>query len=324
MTGRPILNIGGFFELEGRKGQEFHKASYSFSLGRHALSTVLIQRGIKTLHVPNYLCESLLDAARIAGAEAKFYNLKDLSSFDHPASVGNGEAVLLINYFGLLDAESLANKIRGCVILDNSQAFFAPPPPGVDTIYSARKFFGVPDGAYLYSDLNFRESFLALPRARAYDLIQHLVDRLDGHQADAFMAFQKVKAKYREMPISRISEASARILQGLNYSKCSDIRLQNFNTLKAHLDGINSVIFSPTTAPMYYPLLVPGGAAMRESLIGRGVFIPRYWPNVEKHSEPESAARTLADNLLCLPIDHRYCENDMNKIAAEALEFFRS
>lgn len=38
------------------------------------------------------------------------------------------------------------------VIVDNAQAYFQDPLPGIDTLYTCRKFFGVPDGAILYTD----------------------------------------------------------------------------------------------------------------------------------------------------------------------------
>ena len=39
------------------------------------------------------------------------------------------------------------------VIIDNVQAYFQRPIEGFDTLYSCRKYFGVPDGAVLYTDL---------------------------------------------------------------------------------------------------------------------------------------------------------------------------
>lgn len=39
------------------------------------------------------------------------------------------------------------------IILDNTQSFFQKPISGIDTIYSCRKYFGVPDGAYLSTNI---------------------------------------------------------------------------------------------------------------------------------------------------------------------------
>ena len=39
------------------------------------------------------------------------------------------------------------------IVLDNSHAFHTPAPPCLATLYSPRKFFGVPDGGYLVTRL---------------------------------------------------------------------------------------------------------------------------------------------------------------------------
>lgn len=36
--------------------------------------------------------------------------------------------------------------------MDNAQAYFQEPIDGFETLYTCRKFFGVPDGAVLYTD----------------------------------------------------------------------------------------------------------------------------------------------------------------------------
>lgn len=52
------------------------------------------------------------------------------------------------------------------LIVDNVQVFYTPPIKGLDTIYTCRKFFGVPDGAYLYTDCILAES---IPYDKSYD-----------------------------------------------------------------------------------------------------------------------------------------------------------
>jgi hypothetical protein len=319
-----MLNIGGFFELEIPGGREFHSAPYRFALGRHALAAILLQRNIKTLYVPEYLCESLLDAAHSVGAEARFYGLRDLFNPNLPDAVGENEAVLLLNYFGLVDMERLLKKVSGRAIVDNSQSFFSHPINGVDTFYSPRKFFGVPDGSYLYTDLNMDEWFAGLPVPRSYPMMQHLVDRLDGCQESGYQAFQRAKQHYRNMPMSKMSETSRRMLSSINYRQCQDIRLRNFDCLKRTLKQFNEIDPQSAAVPMYYPLLVQGGKELRARLIQKGIFIPMYWPYVLAHSQVGSAAHRLVEDLVCLPIDHRYSENQMELIAAEVTGYFGS
>jgi hypothetical protein len=316
-----MLKIGGFFELETVKGQEFHTTPYRFNLARHALAAVLLKRGIRTLHVPEYLCDSLLDAAYSVGVQPEFYGLQDIFTPNFPDEIGNDEAVLLINYYGLVDVESLSGRISGRVIVDNSQSFFSSPLSGVDTFYSPRKYFGVPDGSYLYTDMNLLEWYSRLPATRAYGLMQHLIDRMDGYQAEAYLAFKENKRHLRTLPMARMSETSKCILSGIDYAECKRIRLQNFNCLSTALANYNEMSLHPPGVPMYYPLLVNRGAGLRERLIELGIFIPAYWPCVESYARPGSAARRLFADLVCLPIDHRYSENHMNIIIDEVVKY---
>jgi hypothetical protein len=44
------------------------------------------------------------------------------------------------------------------------------------------------------------------------------------------------------------------------------------------------------------------------------VFCARYWPNVLEWCQPGDFEYQLAENLVCLPIDQRYGEEEMNYI----------
>ncbi|MEO8331740.1 MAG: hypothetical protein ABI479_04855 [Gallionella sp.] len=317
-----MLNIGGFLELEIPKGREFHITPYCFDLARHALAAVLLKREIQTLYVPEYICESVVDAIHSVGAKIKFYDLQDIFNPVLPKSLAANEAVLLVNYYGLVDIDNLLKKVNGRVIVDNSQSFFASPPSGVDTFYSPRKFFGVPDGSYLYTDMDIQEWFSGLPATRAFNLMQHLVDRMDGFQQEAYLAFKEIRQHLRGLPMARMSETTHRLLSGINYTKCQKIRFSNFQFLNLALKKYNEMEVSPTSAPMCYPLLVAGGKGLRERLIQLGIYIPLYWPYVEAHSLPGSTAHRLAVDIVCLPIDHRYSVKHMKIIAKEVVKYF--
>src|SRR5690606_8875362 len=99
-------------------------------------------------------CDVLLEPIQKLGIEYEHYHIDSVLEplFDY-SRVTEQSAFLYTNYFGLKDAfiESLASS-AGNLIVDNAQSFFSRPIPGIDTLYSARKFFGVSDGAYLYCD----------------------------------------------------------------------------------------------------------------------------------------------------------------------------
>lgn len=61
--------------------------------------------------------------------------------------------VYLINFYGQYSRDEIVSYAKEYknLIVDNVQAFYTKPIEGVDTIYTCRKFFGVPDGGYLYA-----------------------------------------------------------------------------------------------------------------------------------------------------------------------------
>ena len=66
-------------------------------------------------------------------------------------------AIVLVNYFGLVPTAALEAFVRANrnVIIDNTQGFYQPNITGAYSVYSPRKFFGVPDGCYVIgSDAN--------------------------------------------------------------------------------------------------------------------------------------------------------------------------
>ena len=74
-------------------------------------------------------------------------------------TLANDEYLYVVNYYGQLTKRKVLElKHRFAqIILDNTQAFFQKPLDGIDTIYSCRKFFGVPDGAYLSTNKRLSE-----------------------------------------------------------------------------------------------------------------------------------------------------------------------
>lgn len=66
----------------------------------------------------------------------------------------------------------------------------------------------------------------------------------------------------------------------------------------------------PDSAPFCYPL-VSGIPHLRDSLVEAGIALPLFWPEVIRETQASSTENYLARNLLPLPLDQRYSEDDM-------------
>ena len=152
--------IGGYFGLELSKGQEYHKDAVHLNSGRAALQYILKAKKYRTIYLPAYICNSVLQPIVAEHIAYEYYAINEMFEPLLDGELQSDEALLYVNYFGIHDAvtSAVAKKFRN-VIVDNTQAFYAKPISGIDTFYSARKFFGVSDGAYLYTDTLLDEAF---------------------------------------------------------------------------------------------------------------------------------------------------------------------
>ena len=100
------------------------------------------------------------------------------------------EAFFYTNYFGLKD--EYINKLphKHNIVIDSCQSFFSKLLPWFDTFYSPRKFFGVPDGGYLYSYDNSRLP-VKLKQLVSYKRCSHLLKRIDLSAEEGYADFKR-------------------------------------------------------------------------------------------------------------------------------------
>ncbi|MFW5983430.1 MAG: hypothetical protein ACOCQ4_02930, partial [bacterium] len=53
--------IGGYFELELNKGEEFHKNALKLNTGRNAFEYVILEKQYKKVWLPYYMCDVMLE-----------------------------------------------------------------------------------------------------------------------------------------------------------------------------------------------------------------------------------------------------------------------
>jgi len=146
-----MKELGGYLELELNRNEEHHKTALSLNTGRNALELILRVRKYTKVYIPYYTCDVILEPFRKLNINYEFYSInKDLEPEFNYSLLRDNEGFLYVNYFGIKD-DFIPVLAKHCsnIITDNSQAFFCRPLKDIDTFYSCRKFFGVPDGAYL-------------------------------------------------------------------------------------------------------------------------------------------------------------------------------
>lgn len=306
--------IGGYFELELRKGEHYHKNAIRLNTARNCFEYVLRTRNYKKVYVPYYTCEVMLEPIKKLGIGYEFYSINAfLEPVDQYALKG-GEAFLYTNYFGLKqDCVKRLAKVYGVqLIVDNAQAFYAEPIQGIDTFYSARKFFGVPDGGYLYTEAKLNQVF---EQDVSFNRMSHLLKRIDLGAEFGYQDFRVNDDSLCNSDIKLMSNLTQAVLSSVDYEVAKQKRRNNYSIIDAALGKSNliEIGFEEEAVPMIYPYLT-NDENLRMKLIENKVFVAMYWPNVMEWCEPEDYERRIAQNMVCFPVDQRISEVEIRKM----------
>jgi len=308
-----MKSLGGYFELQLSGGEEFYSSLLKLNTGRNAFEYVLKTKRYKRVHIPYFTCEVMLEPLKKLGIPFQYYTIDEQLDPVLDFEVGADECLLYTNYFGLKQETvlRLSKQFRNLVI-DNSQAFFSAPLEEVDTFYSCRKFFGVPDGAYLH--LNSAQR-IKLERDVSFERFSHLVKSIDLGIENGYQDFLNNNDALSNQPIKRMSALSQKIMAGIDYKTCRYRRNSNFMYLHDFLESRNDYSFdaSQVNGPMIYPLLT-SSTTLRNKLLEKQIYVASYWPNVLAWTTKKMYEYYLTSHLIALPIDHRYTHADMKRI----------
>jgi hypothetical protein len=307
-------SIGGYFELETNLISEYHSSALAINTARNALEYILIAKKISKIYLPYYTCDVLLEPIKKLHIQYVFYNIDtNLELVFDFSMLNDSDFILYTNYFGLKDdyINTLINKCKN-LIIDNAQAFFSKPIEGISTIYSARKFFGVADGAYLYCDDKINEVF---ETDCSVDRMSHLLIRKDISAEFGYSNFINNDKSLENQPIKLMSKLTKSIMQSIDYKKVAKKRVANFNRLEESLGSNNklNLSLSKFSVPMVYPFW-SDNIKLRRKLLENKIYTATYWPNVKEWCRMNSLEYFLTEEIVHLPIDQRYGKKEMEFI----------
>lgn len=300
--------------LQMPEGTPYYPDLIKLNTARNSLEYILITKGYTTIYLPYFTCEVLLEPIRRLQVLYHFYKIDENMDPIIDFQVDDKSCMLYTNYFGVKTAtvKQLSNTQKN-LIIDNAQAFYAEPISGIDTFYSCRKFFGVPDGAYLYTSSAER---LTLQTDSSVDRVSHLIKAVDLNIEAGYSDYVRNNDVLIDNEIKAMSPFTQRLLDSVDYEHCATKRKQNFRFLHQQLGAFNEfqMPFDDEDTPMVYPLLI-SQPDLKSKLIAQKIFVPTYWPNVYEWALPESLEYRLTQNIVSLPIDQRYNTEDMKYMA---------
>lgn len=305
-----MREIGGYIELDTYTGEMLHENSIKLNCGRNALAYLLRAKQIKTIWMPKFMCDSCDSVLSSYGVTILYYSI-GLDFKPHVEQRGD-EWLYVVNFYGQLSNEYLASLGKN-VIVDNAQAYFQSPISGIDTLYTCRKFFGVPDGAILYTDKQIEIS----KRDESFERMHFLLGRYERSAQEFYQEYVDNNHFFQEEPIKRMSKLTENLLHGLDYNVIRKKRTENFAYLHERLADSNRLKLRVPDGAFMYPYYVENGFELRKKLQAKKIFIPTLWPAVFNRCNQNELEYQMARNILPIPVDQRYGIEDMDYIVKE-------
>ncbi|AMP00901.1 hypothetical protein CAter282_3083 [Collimonas arenae] len=318
--------IGGYLELELPQAvHQLHRDAIKFQSARAALHALLLAGRPKRVWLPKYICNAIPEVLFTLDIECCFYDLDPQMGVAASVNIADNDWLLHVNYFGICGQQQqlLASRFDPSqLIFDHSQAYFSPPGNGLATIYSPRKFFGMPDGGLLLTSLAVAEP----EQLDTHSLTRcaHLLARLHSVPEAGYAAFQQAERTLSDSRPLGMSPLSRRLLDSIDGETVRHRRNSNFQFLHSRLKHLNRLPIEPKNidGPLCYPLLC-SATGVRETLLAKRIFVPSYWPEVAERTVAGSIEQDLLANCLPLPCDQRYDQTELLRVVDTLLDQLR-
>lgn len=307
-----MREIGGFIELDTYDLPIIHENALKLNCARNCLAYLIERRNINKILLPKFLCDSVSDVCISRNVSVNYYSV-GLDFCPVIVKPEEDEWLYLVNYYGQISNEKILEITRQYpkLIVDNVQAYFQPPVQGIDTIYTCRKFFGVPDGAFLHTDIRNPEIERTIEQDVSLDRIRYLLGRFEKSGQEFYNDYVEAEKTFVNSTIKKMSKLTEDLLHGIDYEKVKKIRQENFEELHRNFEKINELKISIPIGSYMYPLLLRNGMVIRRALQEEKIYIPTLWPNVLEECLSDSLEYRLAADILPIPVDQRYGKEDM-------------
>lgn len=309
----PLTEIGGYFGLDLPNYGDLYPDAIKFQSGRAAIRAVLECNGITRVMMPAYICDSIIKSAVDAGVEVEIYDLDELLYPKNlPRVLPDQCAFIYVNYFGLCqqNISQLLDELPGDrLIIDNSHALFATHSDALATIYSPRKFVGLPDGGLLRASPLLRITPPMEEDRESFERMRYLLTRMAYSAREGYADFEKARNSLRDTSPLAMSRLTQRLMKSIRWDQVIERRRENYTVMARMMDAINDTHWTlgENDVPLCYPLTLRGCEINKTKieLAALNVFTATYWPDALPRIKANTIEAALINETLFLPIDQR-------------------
>lgn len=286
-----------------------------------ALAATYSGEGRTRLIAPRYLCDSMLSGFIPSQWNLEVFSVMHdltpevsdlLKKVQRPAK----SVILSATYFGAepsdeyVDATETLRRRGARVIEDETHRVLGSLAPiGDVAIASLRKLLPVADGAYVRGDASVS------PRvSRTHSGWSAMDEKMrDGETARGLFDKANEMLESVTRPPAYASERTLSTVARLDYGAIRARRRANATCLHGLLSDVDRVeVVSHADVPSHFVVRVPDAKRVQSYLATVRVFCPIHWPRPERLD-----AIQWPRGLLSLPVDHRYDDSDMERVAAQ-------
>lgn len=269
--------------------------------------------------LPRYQCETVRNFLLKKGMETAYYHIGE----DMLPLAENREpdaAIVLVNYFGLIPASALEAFVRSNrnVVIDNTQGFYQPNIPGAYSVYSPRKFFGVPDGCYVIG-ADAERYLEEYGQDSSAPSASFLLTRIESGGNANYDQYQESEHRLDGSDILRMSPLTRALLDNVDYDAIRQKRQRNYDYAANVFSGVNQLLApllerEEAQVPMVYPLLIER-EELRYILKENHVFVGQWWKYLLGELDVVQLERRLSLYMLPIQIDQRYGPEEIDYVA---------
>lgn len=326
--------------------------------GREAIELALISLErekpdiSKCCMLPAYMCDCVFLPFLHRGWELVFYSvdrgLETAGEEIFRLALEHDPGLIFIHpYYGAdtcagLRAQLPALRRRGVLVMEDVTQSYYLEEAGKDVDFvvgSLRKWYAVPDGGFVASDMVLAADVLESGEAYARERLVPLVQKWEylrekGRRTGGALTagWLPRKSEYlkknrslenaldRYQGVRRISPISAEILSKADEEDARRRREENYHTLYHSICGMKRLWAilpeGERQAPLYLPVFAKERDGLQRFLAEHGIYAPILWPVGEENKDFLGGDEAyIFGHMLALPIDQRYGPAEMEQIA---------
>lgn len=322
--------------LSGRTGLEYFVELLRF-------------QGAKRAYLPSYCCHTMVEPFISHGLDIYYYDVQVIENgFHRVINQGEYDAILLMDYFGYIDLETIEiafrEKERGrLVIYDVTHTMYSEiNTEPYDYIFgSYRKWVDINCGFLAWKGnlskgfkfKNYNSQAFASIRKELFDKKALYMQDGSVKKEEFLPLIEQAERILEEQYHHKTPDKRSReVLKFIDASYIKSRRRGNAKVLTEAINEINdervrciSPAINPSDVPLFVPVIVAPSIrnALRKYLIDHQIYCPVHWPLSDMH-KLMTGSKQLFESELSLICDQRYGADDMCRIAETIRGFLMS